>query len=84
MAEKKDFANAVYAACRKRGIKQCELARMIGVTDASVSLWLGHGARRRVPKLIPFMRICDILGLDPGSMTFPELEIERRAAERKE
>lgn len=63
--ERSKFAEALRKAIEDVGISQRELARRLGVSQASVSQWL-HG--QTVPRPGMAVRLEQELGRDPGSL----------------
>ena len=59
---------------KQKHLSQAALADRVGVTHVAMSKYL-RGLL--VPRTIVFLRICDVLNLEPAKMTWPELEQER-------
>lgn len=73
MTAKRNFQTAMLQALKEQGMTQYQLADKVGVTAASMSLYCNG----RIPRTLVFLRICDILHLNPALMTFDALEAER-------
>lgn len=69
------FTAALARALDKRGMTQGKLADIVGVTHSAMS---HYATGKSIPKAITLYRICDVLDLDIASLTWAELEEERR------
>ena len=76
MVDRQYFPAVATEARKQKHMTQAALADTVGVTHVAMSKYL-RGLL--VPRTIVFLRICDVLDLNPALMTWPELEAEREA-----
>ena len=70
----KNLASCIKSRRKNIGLTQRQLAKIIGVTDVTISRW---ESGKREPTWSDFVKLCEVLAMDPNWFIEKENENER-------